>query len=140
VLVRRRPAPLAAALAAAALGCGGVGTTTALTVSPTPYLVTLGNYGFDPPALMVPAGGTVLFQNDDYMEHWIESAPAAGVFSHAAVGGVDLELLVPSRGAAPFTVPTSAAVGTSVSLYVREWGAATEIPGSLTIAPAATGP
>lgn len=138
MLARPRPAPLAAALAAAALGCGA-GATSDITVSPSPYVITVANYGFDPPALVVPAGGTVLFRNDDYMEHWIESAPAAGVFAHGAVGGVDLELLVPARDAAPFTVPASAVVGTNVSLYVREWGAATAIPGSLTIA-AATGP
>lgn len=139
MLARPGPAPLAAALAAAALGCGA-GATSDLTVSPTPYVVTVTNYGFDPPALVVPAGGTVLFRNDDYMEHWIESAPAAGVFAHGAAGGVDLELLVPARDAAPFAVPASAVVGASVPLYVREWGAATVVPGSLTIEPAATGP
>ena len=124
----------AAALTVTALASCGAGATANVLLPSTPYVITILNYTFDPADLSAPPGATVLVKNLDNVDHWLSSSAAPGQYVHAAVGGLDLDLLVPARDERVFSVPADAVVGTVVPYFCRLSQGAMVNQGTITIA------
>ena len=134
MLARTRRVAAAALTVAALASCNGAGATANVTLPSTPYVITILNYTFDPADLSVPPGQTVLVKNLDDVDHWLQSSAAPGQYVHAAVGGLDLDLLVPARDERVFSVPADAVVGTVVPYFCRLSQGAMVNQGTITIA------
>jgi len=131
VLARTRRVAAATLTVTALASCSGAGATA---LPSTPYVITILNYTFDPADLSAPPGATVLVKNLDDVDHWLSSSAAPGQFVHAAVGGLDLDLLVPARDERVFSVPADAVVGTVVPYFCRLSQGAMVNQGTITIA------
>jgi len=131
VLARTRRVAAATLTVTALASCSGAGATA---LPSTPYVITILNYTFDPADLSAPPGATVLVKNLDDVDHWLSSSAAPGQFVHAAVGGLDLDLLVPARDERVFSVPADAVVGTVVPYFCFYSRGAMLNQGTITIA------
>ena len=131
MLARTRRVAAATLTVTALASCSGAGATA---LPSTPYVITILNYTFDPADLSAPPGATVLVKNLDDVDHWLSSSAAPGQFVHAAVGGLDLDLLVPARDERVFSVPADAVVGTVVPYFCRLSQGAMVNQGTITIA------
>ncbi len=88
------------------------GGATALDTSQMPQLIIGSGYRFATPALVVPAGATVLIKNEDGVPHTVTSEAAPGAFSPS--GAFDTGL-IPAGRTATITIP--AAVPGTVYYY-----------------------
>ena len=131
MLARTRRVAAATLTVTALASCSGAGATA---LPSTPYVITILNYTFDPADLSVPPGATVLVKNLDDVDHWLQSSAAPGQYVHAAVGGLDLDLLVPARDERVFSVPADAVVGTVVPYFCFYSRGAMLNQGTITIA------
>ena len=131
MLARTRRVAAATLTVTALASCSGAGATA---LPSTPYVITILNYTFDPADLSAPPGATVLVKNLDDVDHWLQSSAAPGQYVHAAVGGLDLDLLVPARDERVFSVPADAVVGTVVPYFCFYSRGAMLNQGTITIA------
>ena len=134
MLARTRRVAAATLTVTALASCSGAGATANVLLPSTPYVITILNYTFDPADLSAPPGATVLVKNLDDVDHWLSSSAAPGQFVHAAVGGLDLDLLVPARDERVFSVPADAVVGTVVPYFCFYSRGAMLNQGTITIA------
>ncbi len=84
--------------AAAGLSLAAADQRAGPTNSPTPYVVHIKNFAFNPASLTVPLGATVLFKNEDTVAHTATAPGKNGFDSGNLDGGAEFKYVFSKAG------------------------------------------
>jgi plastocyanin len=113
-------------------GCGS-------SSSPAPISISITARTFSPQNLEVPAGATVVVQNNDSEGHSVTSQATAGAFSPGSVNGISFDTGV-FMGKSSITIPDTAQVGTVIPYFCTNHLSMMANQPTITVIAAGTGP